>query len=80
MANKHMTKNEFVEALANQSGLEKKQVSAVLDSMNDLIYRELKAEHEVVIPGLVKLVSVNKPATPAHEGINPFTKDTPHDG
>ena len=75
MANKHMTKNEFVEALANQSGLEKKQVSAVLDSMNDLIYRELKAEHEVVIPGLVKLVSVNKPATPAHEGINPFTKE-----
>jgi nucleoid DNA-binding protein len=75
MANKHMTKNEFVEALANQSGLEKKQVSAVLDSMNDLIYRELKAEHEVVIPGLVKLVSVNKPAVPAHEGINPFTKE-----
>ncbi len=75
MANKHMTKNEFVEALANQSGLEKKQVSAVLDSMNDLIYRELKAEHEVVIPGLVKLVSVNKPATPAREGINPFTKE-----
>ncbi len=73
--NKHLSKTEFVEALANQSGLEKKQVSAVLDSLNDLIYKELKAEHEVVIPGLVKLVSVNKPAVPAHEGINPFTKE-----
>ncbi len=75
MANKHMTKSEFVEAIANQSGVEKKQVSAVLESLNDLIYKELKAEHEVVIPGLVKLVSVNKPAVPAHEGINPFTKE-----
>ncbi len=73
--NKHLSKTEFVEALANQSGLEKKQVSAVLDSLNDLIYKELKAEHEVVIPGLVKLVSVNKPAVPEHEGINPFTKE-----
>ena len=29
--------------------------------------------HEVVLPGLIKLVTVKKPAVPAREGINPFT-------
>jgi len=75
MAGNRMSKTEFVEALATQSGLEKKQVNAVLDSLTDLIYKELKAEHEVVIPGLLKLTAVTKAAVPAHEGINPFTKE-----
>lgn len=75
MAGKHMSKTEFIEAIANESGVEKKQVNAVLDSLNGLIYKELKAEHEVVIPGLVKLVTVKKDAVPAREGINPFTKE-----
>ncbi len=75
MAGKRMSKTELVEAIANQSGLEKKQVIAVLDTLNDVIYKELKAEHEVVIPGLLKLTAVTKPAVPAREGINPFTKE-----
>lgn len=70
-----MTKSEFVEAIANQSGLEKKQVNAVLDAINNVVYKELKAENEVTIPGLVKLTSVTKPAVPEREGINPFTKE-----
>ena len=75
MAGKRMSKTEFVEAIASQSGLEKKQVNAVLDALNDVVYKELKAENEVVLPGLVKLTSVTKPAVPEHEGINPFTKE-----
>jgi DNA-binding protein HU-beta len=75
MAGKRMSKTEFVEAIASQSGLEKKQVNAVLDAINDVVYRELKAENEVVLPGLVKLTSVTKPAVPEREGINPFTKE-----
>lgn len=75
MPAKRMSKTELVDAIANQSGLDKKQVNAVLDSLNDVIYKELKAQHEVVIPGLLKLTSVTKPAVPAHEGINPFTKE-----
>ena len=70
-----MSKTEFVEALANQSGLDKKQVNAVLNALTEVVYRELKAQNEVVIPGLVKLTSVTKPAVPEHEGINPFTKE-----
>lgn len=75
MAGKRMSKTEFVEAIASQSGVEKKQVNAVLDALNDVVYRELKAENEVVLPGLLKLTSVTKPAVPEREGINPFTKE-----
>jgi nucleoid DNA-binding protein len=70
-----MSKTEFIQELANQSGLDKKQVSAVLDALTSVVYRELQADHEVTIPGLVKLTSVKKPAVPEHEGINPFTKE-----
>ena len=75
MAGNRMSKTEFVEAIANQSGLDKKQVNAVLNALTDVVYRELKAQNEVVIPGLVKLTSVTKPAVPEREGINPFTKE-----
>jgi len=75
MAGKRLSKIEFVEAIASQSGLEKKQVNAVLDALNDVVYKELKAENEVVLPGLLKLTSVTKPAVPEREGINPFTKE-----
>ena len=75
MAGKRMSKTEFVEAIASQSGLEKKQVNAVLDALSNVVYKELKAENEVVLPGLVKLTSVTKPAVPEREGINPFTKE-----
>jgi len=75
MATKRMSKSELVEEIATQSGLEKKQVNAVLDALNGVIYKELKAEHEVMIPGLVKLTAVKKPAVPEREGINPFTKE-----
>jgi len=73
--NKRMSKTELIEEIASQSGLEKKQVGAVLDALNSVIYRELKANREVTIPGLLKLTSVRKPAVPAREGINPFTKE-----
>ena len=75
MAGKRMSKTEFIQAVADQSGLERKQVSAVMDGLTGVIYKELKEQHEVVIPGLVKLTAVTKPAVPEREGINPFTKE-----
>jgi nucleoid DNA-binding protein len=75
MAKKRMTKSEFVAAISKKSNLEKKQVNATLAALNDVVYKELgKGSGEVMIPGLVKLVTVKKPAVPAREGINPFTK------
>src|SRR5512138_1397754 len=75
MATKHMSKTELINTIATQSGVDKKQVNAVLDALNGVIYKELKAQREVVIPGLLKLTSVTKPAVPEREGINPFTKE-----
>lgn len=75
MAGKRMSKSEFVQAVADESGVDKKQVNTVLDGLTGVIYKELKAQHEVVIPGLMKLTAVTKPAVPEREGINPFTKE-----
>jgi len=74
MAKKRLTKSEFVGAIAKKSGLEKKQVTSALTALNEVIYRELsKGAGEVVLPGLIKFVTVKKPAVPAREGTNPFT-------
>jgi nucleoid DNA-binding protein len=75
MAKKRMTKSEFVGAIAKKSGLEKKQVTVALIALNEVVYKELSkgGAGEVVLPGLIKLVTVKKPAVPAREGINPFT-------
>ena len=76
MATKNrMSKTEMIEALASESGLEKKQVNAVLEALSSLVYKELKADREVTIPGLLKITTVRKEAVPEREGINPFTKE-----
>ena len=77
MASKRMSKGQFVNAVAEKSGLTKKQANAALDAINTVVTRELskKGPGEVVLPGLLKLSVVNKPAVPQHEGINPFTKE-----
>ena len=76
MAGKRMSKTQFVAAVAEKSGLSKKQTNAALEAINQVITRELgkKGPGEVVLPGLLKLSLVIKPATHAHEGVNPFTK------
>jgi nucleoid DNA-binding protein len=76
MAGKRMTKSQFVAAVAQKAGLEKKQAAAALDALNTVVAHELgkKGPGEVMIPGLLKLNVVDKPAVKAHEGINPFTK------
>jgi len=38
-------------------------------------YKELNESGEFVIPGFVKMSVVNRPATEARSGINPFTKE-----
>jgi len=72
-----MTKSQFVTTLAEKTGLTKKQATSVLDEINAIVAHELgkRGPGEVIIPGLLKLNVVEKPATPKHEGINPFTKE-----
>ena len=77
MTNKRMNKSQFVSALAEKSGLDKKQAAAALDTINAMVAQQLgkQGPGEVLIPGLLKLSVVEKPATPKHEGVNPFTKE-----
>jgi len=72
-----MSKSQFVAALAEKSGFTQKQANSALDSINAIVAQQL-GKHgpgQVLIPGLLKLVVVDKPATPQHEGVNPFTKE-----
>ncbi|OGO09082.1 MAG: hypothetical protein A2Y61_03135 [Chloroflexi bacterium RBG_13_60_13] len=77
MASKRMSKAQFVTTIAEKSGLTKRQANAALDAINTVVARELgkKGPGEVVLPGLLRLSVVNKPATPQHDGFNPFTKE-----
>jgi nucleoid DNA-binding protein len=77
MASKRMSKTQFVAAVAEKSGLTKRQANAALEAINTVVARELgkKGPGEVILPGLLKLSVVNKPATHQHEGVNPFTKE-----
>ncbi len=78
MPNTRLNKSQFVAALAEKSGLDKKQATAALDTLNTIVAQQLgkQGPGEVLIPGLLKLNVVEKPATQQHEGINPFTKET----
>ncbi len=47
-----MTKSEILAALAEASGLKKKEVVAVVDAQRDLIYSTLKKEGQIKLDGL----------------------------
>lgn len=76
-ADKALSKTEILNALAESTDLSKKQVSAVLDSLADLIAKNLSKKGPGVfnVPGLMKIIVQHKPATKARKGINPFTKE-----
>lgn len=77
MPNKRMNKSQFVTAMAEKGGLNQKQASSALDAINAITVEQLskRGPGEVLIPGLLKLNVVDKPATSQHEGVNPFTKE-----
>jgi nucleoid DNA-binding protein len=69
------TKAETFSYIADKTGLTKKDVSAVFDSLNTLIKRDIKRSGPGVytVPSLMKIKVVRKPATKARKGVNPFT-------
>ena len=72
---KPMTKSGIIEEVVGNTGLNKKQVSSVLDELAVLIERHIKkrAPGQFTLPGLMKIEVKRKPATKARKGINPFT-------
>ena len=69
------SKTQILTQIAENTELSKKQVQSVLDELTDIIEGHVKkrACGEFVIPGLMKIVTVTKPAKKARKGINPFT-------
>jgi len=76
-AGKSATKAEVYSSIAEMTGLGKKEVATVFDALGEMISKDLgkKGPGLFVIPGLLKLKVVRKPATKAKQGINPFTKE-----
>ena len=74
---KAMTKSEIMVALAENTGLAKKEVSSVFDELGALIGNSLgkRGPGTFTVPGLMKVKVVRKPATKARKGINPFTRE-----
>ena len=71
------TKTQILEQIGEETELSRKQVAAVLESLSGVIEGHIKkrAVGEFVLPWLLKIVTVRKPATKARMGINPFTKE-----
>ena len=76
MAGKAPTKSEILASVSKTTELSRKQVAAVLAAVAGLIGKNVgkKGPGLFVVPGLLKIAVVQKPAVPAHKGINPFTK------
>ena len=71
------SKTQILDKIATTTELSRKQVASVLDSLTEVIQAHVKknAVGEFVLPGLLKISTVRKPAVKARKGINPFTKE-----
>ncbi|WP_345783776.1 HU family DNA-binding protein [Luteolibacter rhizosphaerae] len=71
------SKTQILDQIAAETGLARKQVAGVLDSLNGIIggHLDKRGVGEFVLPGLLKISTVKKPAVKARKGINPFTKE-----
>jgi DNA-binding protein HU-beta len=74
---KLMSKSELIQKISEKHPNEfsRDNVKGVLDVLAEIGHAELKDTGAFLVPGFAKFEVVEKPATEAHEGINPFTKE-----
>jgi nucleoid DNA-binding protein len=74
---KPLSKTEILQAVVDAIGEEvsRKHVKQIVETLVSVGHKELKKNGIFVLPGFAKFVVVKKPARPAREGINPFTKE-----
>ena len=73
---KVMTKSELLQEVADQfPDKTRKDIKEVLEVFTKIGHHELKKTGTFLVPGFAKFVVIKKPATKAHKGINPFTKE-----
>ncbi|MCE3238952.1 MAG: hupA [Gammaproteobacteria bacterium] len=70
-----LTKGGIIKAIMDMTCLAKKEVAGVLDAFGTIIELHVKSRGpgKFVMPGLLKIAVVKKPAKPARKGVNPFT-------
>ena len=70
-----LSKSALVQTLADKHSdkLTRKDVKGLLEAIAELGHTELKKNGIFVLPGLVRMVVVKKPATKERKGVNPFT-------
>ena len=71
---KPMSKTDVINALAESTGLARKDVGNVISSLTELIGKEIgkKGPQVFNVPGLMKITVITKPATKATQRANPF--------
>jgi len=65
-----MTKSQLMAALADKTGMSKKDVQGFWETMVELAYKETKEAGQCTLPGLGKLVKQHRKA---RQGRNPAT-------
>ncbi|NNF52229.1 MAG: DNA-binding protein [Gammaproteobacteria bacterium] len=74
-AAKPPTKSQILSGIADDTGLTRKDVAAVFDSLSGMIKKNIgrRGPGVFTVPGLMKIKVNHKPATKARKGTNPFT-------
>lgn len=65
-----MTKSQILAALAEKTNISKKDVALLMDTLTEMAYSEVKGSGEFTVPGIGKLVKVQRKA---RMGRNPAT-------
>lgn len=68
-----MTKSQLLDAMAAEAGMSKKDTANFMEKLANLALKEVKKNGEFLIPGLGKLVKINRPA---RMGRNPATGES----
>lgn len=72
---KMFNKSQIVKYLAEASCSKKKDITLLMEGLNEIIKAHLKkgGPGQFVFPGIAKFKVIHKPATKARQGTNPFT-------
>ena len=75
---KPFSKSQFVAELVTRSGVSRREVVEILDSISNIIEAHLQKSGPETFawPGLFKILVIKKPATKARQGTNPFTGES----
>ena len=74
---KPLTKSELYKTIADSAELSRNQVTAVFDTLAEVIGLHLKKDgpEKFILPGMLKILVKKIPAKPERKGVNPFTKE-----